>query len=99
MEISQDKHPQIEITFGGKHAHRSPETVDAEEFIGKKGIQAKGKKVSQYEVAEARFGEPVHRPEDDIEEEMQSGDADGTPEMPQDDTEPTFSEPACSYLS
>ena len=90
VEISQDKHPQIEITFGGKHAHRSPETVDAEEFIGKKGIQAKGKKVSQYEVAEARFGEPVHRPEDDIEEEMQSGDADGTPEMPQDDTEPTL---------
>ena len=90
VEISQDKHPQIEITFGGKHAHRSPETVDAEEFIGKKGIQAKGKKVSQYEVAEARFGEPVHRPEDDIEEEMQSGDADGTPEMPKDDTEPTL---------
>ena len=90
VEISQDKHPQIEITFGGKHAHRSPETVDAEEFIGKKGIQAKGKKVSQYEVAEARFGEPVHRPEDDIEEEMQSGDADVTPEMPQDDTEPTL---------
>ena len=41
VELSDDLHPQFEITFGGKHEHREAENVDAEEFIAKKGIQAK----------------------------------------------------------
>lgn len=70
VDISEDKHPQFEIVFGGKHEHRSPETIDAENFIGKKGIQAKGKKVSQYEVKDVHFVEPLHYPEDETEEVM-----------------------------
>ena len=66
VELSDDKHPQFEITFGGKHAHREQENVDAEEFIGKKGVQAKGKKVSAMDVKSVKFIEPIHRPEDDI---------------------------------
>ena len=66
VELSDDKHPQFEITFGGKHAHREQENVDAEEFIGKKGVQAKGKKVSAMDVKSVRFIEPLHKPEDDI---------------------------------
>ena len=69
MELSADRHPQVEVTFGGKNAHRQPEAIDAEEFIAKKGIAAKGKKVSQYEVESVRFIEPLHKPEDDISEE------------------------------
>lgn len=75
--ISDDRHPQIEVIFGGKYEHRPSETIDAEEFIGKKGIQAKGKKASQYEIKEIRFGEPLHKPEDDvIQEEVQDETAD-----------------------
>ena len=66
VEISDDKHPQFEITFGGKHAHREQENIDAEEFIGKKGVQAKGKKVSAMDVKSVRFIEPIHKPEDDV---------------------------------
>ena len=66
VELSDDKHPQFEITFGGKHAHREQENVDAEEFIGKKGVQAKGKKVSAMDVKSVRFIEPIHKPEDDV---------------------------------
>lgn len=69
VELSADRHPQVEVTFGGKNAHRQPEAIDAEEFIAKKGIAAKGKKVSQYEVESVRFIEPLHKPEDDIAEE------------------------------
>ena len=69
VELSADRHPQVEVTFGGKNAHRQPEAIDAEEFIAKKGIAAKGKKVSQYEVESVRFIEPLHKPEDDISEE------------------------------
>ena len=66
VEISSDRHPQVEVTFGGKHAHKAPEDIDAEEFIAKKGLTAKGKKVSPYEVQAVAFIEPLHKPEDDI---------------------------------
>ena len=83
VELSDDKHPQFEITFGGKHAHREQENVDAEEFIGKKGVQAKGKKVSAMDVKSVRFIEPLHKPEDDIvpvesEAENLAGDIDNS---------------------
>ena len=83
VAISDDKHPQVEVLFGGRHEHREPERIDAEEFIAKKGLQAKGKKTSQYDVKEVRFIEPLHKPEDDIvpEEslaENQAGEIDNT---------------------
>ena len=83
VEVSDDKHPQFEITFGGKHAHREAEVVDAEEFIGKKGVQAKGKRVSAMDVKEVKFIEPLHKPEDDIvpqesEAVNQAGEIDNT---------------------
>ena len=68
VEICDDRHPQAEIVFGGKNEHRAAENIDAEEFIAKKGLAAKGKKVSQYEVKSVRFIEPLHKPEDDIED-------------------------------
>ena len=70
VAISDDLHPQFEITFGGKNVNREPETVDAEEFIAKKGLQAKGKKVSALDVKAVAFIEPLHKPEDDIVEEV-----------------------------
>ncbi len=66
VDISDDLHPRIEITFGGKHEYRDHEIIDAEEFIAKKGIQAKGKKASQYEVASAVFIEPLPVEEDEV---------------------------------
>jgi topoisomerase-4 subunit A len=84
VEISDDKHPQFEITFGGKHEHREMEIVDAEEFIAKKGLAAKGKKVSAMDVKAVKFGEPLHKPEDDIveqepsEAENQAGEIDNS---------------------
>ena len=83
VEVSDDKHPQFEITFGGKHEHREAELVDAEEFIGKKGIQAKGKRVSAMDVKAVKFVEPLHKPEDDVvpqesEAENQAGEIDNT---------------------
>ena len=83
VEISEDKHPQFEITFGGKHEHREAEAVDAEEFIAKKGLQAKGKRVSAMDVKSVKFIEPIHHPEDDIvpeesEAENQAGEIDNS---------------------
>ncbi|MBQ0149506.1 MAG: DNA gyrase/topoisomerase IV subunit A [Bacteroidales bacterium] len=66
IDICDDLHPQFEVTFGGKHAHREPENVDAEEYIAKKGLTAKGKKCHSLDVKSVRFIEPLHKPEDDI---------------------------------
>ncbi len=79
VELSEDRHPQFEIIFGGKHEHRESEKVDAEEFIAKKGLQAKGKKVSQMDVKAVRFIEPLQKEEDNVpvpesEAENQAGD-------------------------
>ena len=102
VEISEDKHPQFEITFGGKHAHREAEAVDAEEFIGKKGVQAKGKKVSAMDVKAVKFIEPLHKAEDDVQPEVSeaenlAGEIDNTgvedlidPEIPDDDGQLTL---------
>ena len=83
VELCDDKHPQFEITFGGKHEHREAEVVDAEEFIAKKGLQAKGKRVSAMDVKAVKFVEPLHKPEDDIvveesEAENQAGEIDNS---------------------
>ncbi|MEF9932439.1 MAG: hypothetical protein RR770_09095, partial [Bacteroidales bacterium] len=40
---------------------REDETIDVEEFIGKKGYKAKGKRATNYEVAEIKFIEPLQK--------------------------------------
>ena len=67
VALSEDKHPQYKCTFGGKSAHKEPECIDAEEWIGKKGISAKGKKCHDREtVKKVEFVEPLVKPEDDL---------------------------------
>lgn len=83
VELSDDRHPQFEITFGGKHEHREAEVVDAEEFIARKGLAAKGKKVSSMDVKSVKFVEPLHKPEDEVqaqesEAENQAGEIDNS---------------------
>ncbi|MBQ6014748.1 MAG: DNA gyrase/topoisomerase IV subunit A [Bacteroidales bacterium] len=69
VALSDDKHPQYKCTFGGKSAHKEPECIDAEEWIGKKGIAAKGKKCHDREtVKKVEFIEPLVKPEDSIPE-------------------------------
>ena len=64
VALSDDKHPQYEIIW--KIEDKEPEKVDAEEWIGKKGYAAKGKKCAERgEVKKVRFVEPLHKPEDD----------------------------------
>ena len=63
VAISEDKHPQILVTFGGKYEHREAEAIDAEEFIAKKGLAAKGKKCHQYDLKKVEFIEPLVKEE------------------------------------
>ena len=71
VELSDDRHPQYEITW--KLEDRQPEAVDAEEWISKKGVNAKGKKCSsRTDVKSVRFIEPLVKEYDD--EDRQESD-------------------------
>ncbi|MEG0891305.1 MAG: DNA gyrase/topoisomerase IV subunit A [Bacteroidales bacterium] len=61
IALSEDAFPQVLVKFGGKHEKREDETIDVEEFIGKKGYKAKGKRATNYEVAEIKFIEPLQK--------------------------------------
>ena len=64
VDLSCDKHPQYRCIFGGKSAHKEPELIDAEEWIGKKGYSAKGKKCHDREtVKKVEFAEPLVKEE------------------------------------
>ncbi len=64
VDLSCDKHPQYKCIFGGKSAHKEPELIDAEEWIGKKGYSAKGKKCHDREtVKKVEFAEPLVKEE------------------------------------
>ena len=65
LDISEDKYPQVLVTFGGKSEHREPEVLNAEEFIAKKGCTAKGKKCSDREIKKVEFIEPLQKEEDE----------------------------------
>ena len=75
-DFSADRHPQFMVTFTGRQEHREPEKFDAEEFIAKKGIAAKGNRCHRYDVLKVEFIEPLVKPEDD-EEPADQGSAVG----------------------
>ena len=45
---------RFELTFGGNDSVREPLTVDAEDFIGLKSFEAKGKRLTTWELADVR---------------------------------------------
>ncbi|MBR5183881.1 MAG: DNA gyrase/topoisomerase IV subunit A [Bacteroidales bacterium] len=86
VELSDDLHPQALITFGGKHAKREDELIDVEEFIGKKGFRAKGKRATAFEVESVKFIEPLQK-EDPEDENLPDG-------LSEDDAAPASDTPA-----
>ena len=102
LGLSEDRWPQLEVTFKGKSAGKEPERIDVEQFIGKKGFRAKGKKVSSLEVKSVQFIEPLvkEEPEEeepDLPEEPDTPDEPDTPTVPDIGTdtpaEPNWSNP------
>lgn len=87
-DFSADKHPQFMVTFTGRQEHREPEKFDAEEFIAKKGIMAKGNRCHRYDILKVEFIEPLHKPEDDEEEGAKPGEiiSLGPEDIPDDET-------------
>lgn len=63
ISLTEVEYPRLEIMFGGKHEGRSNEIIEVAEFIGVKSFRAKGKRLTNYSVANIRELEPVVKSE------------------------------------
>ncbi|MFO7940110.1 MAG: DNA gyrase/topoisomerase IV subunit A [Bacteroidales bacterium] len=59
IRVTRVEYPRLEVVFGGKHSHRESEIIEIAEFIGVKSHRAKGKRLSNYEVAKIKELEPT----------------------------------------
>jgi topoisomerase-4 subunit A len=63
VSLTEVEYPRLEIKFGGKNEGRKQEIIEVAEFIGVKSFRAKGRRLSNYSVADIREIEPVVRSE------------------------------------
>jgi topoisomerase-4 subunit A len=59
IRITEVEYPRFELKFGGDQSHRNNEIIEVAKFIGVKSYKAKGKRLSNYEVAVVRELEPI----------------------------------------
>jgi topoisomerase-4 subunit A len=79
--LTDTVYPRLKVTFGGGDSFREAIEIDAEEFIGVKGYKAKGKRLSNYVVAEVEELEPLRQPEQIVDDRLQiTEDGSGNPE-------------------
>ncbi|MGE4287309.1 MAG: DNA gyrase/topoisomerase IV subunit A [Salinivirgaceae bacterium] len=81
--LTDERWPQVRLTFGGKNEGRPDDVIDVDDFIAVKSYKARGKRLSTYDIKkvveiEALKKEvPEPEPEDvDIEDGMDETDAD-----------------------
>lgn len=72
VDLSDDLYPRYQVIFAGKSEHREPEIIESNEWIGKKGITAKGKKCHEREIKKVEFVEPLQKEPEEVEEETQT---------------------------
>lgn len=71
VDISDDAYPRYEISW--RLEDKQPETVDAADWIAKKGLGAKGKKcAAKGDVRSVRFVEPLRKPEEEPEDRTEN---------------------------
>jgi topoisomerase-4 subunit A len=63
VSLTEVEYPRFELKFGGKNEGRKQEIIEVAEFIGVKSFRAKGRRLSNYSVADIRELEPVVRSE------------------------------------
>ena len=78
------------MTFKGKNGNREPELIDVEQYIGKKGFRAKGKKVSWLDIKEVKFVEPLVKEEPEEEPVPDEDLPEETPAITQTDDAPAI---------
>lgn len=71
IRITEVDYPRFEIEFGGRNISRTNEIIEVAEFIGIKSYKAKGKRLSNYEVALVKELEPIKTKVEELQEAEQ----------------------------
>ncbi|MCX6282148.1 MAG: DNA gyrase/topoisomerase IV subunit A [Bacteroidetes bacterium] len=97
--FTYDRYPQFEILFDMKIKTKGSESeiISVHEFIGVKGVKAKGRKITVYPVKKVEWLEPLQiaEPEISVETDPEGDNSDDSPMQPPielpgiEDTEPT----------
>ncbi len=93
VALSDEDHPLFSVTYGGDDKWRPAEQIDAFEFIGEKGIKAKGKQLAKWQVGKIKELEPLIpsvrnlQPDDGPTDAEIATDAD---DQPDSDDQPTL---------
>lgn len=61
--LTDTPYPRLQVEFGGNDSVRPTLEIDAEEFIGVKGYQARGKRITTYNLGSITELEPLRHPE------------------------------------
>lgn len=69
--LTDTVYPRVRLTFGGADAHREPLDIEVEEFIGVKGLKAKGKRLHTWNIEKVEEIEPLRFPQQEEPEEDQ----------------------------
>ena len=69
--------PRLQLTFNEPDTFRGPLEVDAEEYIAVKGIKAKGKRLTNFSLAEVKELEPTRFPSEEEEGDDEGPDDSG----------------------
>lgn len=80
ISLTKVEYPRLEISFGGRHEGRRNEIIEVAEFIGIKSFRAKGKRLSNYSVADIRELEPVVKSESTL--QTPADDEEESPHLP-----------------
>ncbi|NPA37914.1 MAG: DNA gyrase/topoisomerase IV subunit A [Chlorobi bacterium] len=78
VKLTKVDYPRLEIKFGGDDKMREKMIVEVAEFIGVKSFKARGKRLTTYQVSRIKELEPIHKPEEEKQnennEQQESGD-------------------------
>ncbi len=81
IRITEVEYPRLELKFGGKSKDRSPEIIEVAEFIGIKSYNARGKRLSNYEVKIIKELEPLQiiKPKSEEGQEAENNNVESDP--------------------
>jgi topoisomerase-4 subunit A len=85
IRFTEVEYPRLELNFGGKYKSRDPEIIEVADFIGVKSYKARGKRLSNYEVAVIKELEPLKQTVVEVEPEAKESEH----EESKDDNKPT----------
>ncbi len=80
VALSDEDHPLFSVTYGGDDKWRPAEQIDAFEFIGEKGIKAKGKQLAKWQVGKIKELEPLIPSVRNVQPDDDATDAEIAPE-------------------